>query len=57
MSENPLTETAAAKADGPGIGIISINSSIQALIKIAPGSEMHGVPASEIKDIIFPDLK
>ena len=53
MSENPLTETAAAKADGPGIGQISIDSSIQALTKIAPGSEMLGVPASEMIEIIW----
>ena len=57
LSENPLTETAAAKADGPGIGKISIVSSIQAFIKMAPGSEILGVPASDISEINLPDFK
>ena len=54
MSENPLIETADVTEDGPGIGKISIFLSIHSLIKIVPGSEMHGVPASEIKDTINP---
>ena len=57
LSENPLIEIAAATADGPGIGKISIPLSIHSLTNIEPGSEILGVPASDIKEIIFPDLR
>ena len=40
--------------EGPGIGTILILFAIHALTKIAPGSEILGVPASEIRDIIDP---
>ena len=36
------------------MGIILIFFSIHSLTKIAPGSEMLGVPASEINEITFP---
>ena len=39
-------------ADAPGNGITSIFSLIHSLTKIAPGSEIPGVPASDISDII-----
>ena len=47
---------AVATADGPGIGIILILFFIHSLIKTDPGSEIAGVPASEISDINFPDF-
>jgi hypothetical protein len=46
---SPDTERADTKADGPGIGIRSIFSSIALLMSTAPGSEIPGVPASEIR--------
>ena len=39
-------------ADGPGTGKIDIFSFIQLLISNLPGSEMAGVPASEITETI-----
>ena len=48
---------AVATADGPGIGMIFILFLTHSLIKTEPGSEIAGVPASEIRDIIFPDFK
>ena len=44
---------AAATAEGPGIGKILIPLLIHSLTNIDPGSEMLGVPASEIKEIIL----
>ena len=44
--------TADVTADGPGIGCTSKFSFIHLLTKNTPGSEIVGVPASEIKDII-----
>ena len=38
----------------PGIGIILIFSFIHSFNKILPGSDISGVPASEIKDKILP---
>ena len=57
LSEKPLIETAAATAEGPGIGNIFILLLIHSLTNIEPGSEILGVPASDIKEIIFPDLR
>ena len=56
MSENPLIATAVDTADGPGIGIILISLVMHSLIKIAPGSEMLGIPASETNEIIDPNF-
>ena len=56
-SENPLIDIAVKTADGPGIGTILISFLIHSLIKTEPGSDIAGVPASEIRDIIFPDFK
>ena len=53
MFEKPLTETAAVAAEDPGTGNISILFLIHSLIKISPGSEIVGVPASEIIAIIL----
>ena len=57
MSEKPLIEKAAVVADGPGIGTKFIFSFIHSLTKIFPGSEILGVPASDIKDTILFDFK
>ena len=43
--------------DAPGTGIILILFFIHSLIKILPGSEIDGVPASEINDKILPSFK
>ena len=50
-------ETAEETADAPGIGKISISLITHSLTNIAPGSEIDGVPASEIKETIDPDFK
>ena len=44
-------------ADVPGIGVTNIFSSIQRLIRILPGSEIDGVPASDINDIVLFSFK
>ena len=44
-------------AEGPGMGNILISLLIHSLTKIEPGSEILGVPASDIKEIIFPDFR
>ena len=49
----PLTETAVVTAEGPGSGTTSIFCLKHSLIKIAPGSYILGVPASEINEIIL----
>ena len=46
-----------AAAEGPGIGKILIWLLIHSFTNIEPGSEILGVPASDIKEIIFPDFK
>ena len=48
---------AAATAEGPGMGMTLISLLMHSLTNIEPGSEMLGVPASDIKEIIFPDLR
>ena len=53
MFEKPLIEIAAATAEDPGTGNISILFLMHSFIKIPPGSEIVGVPASEIIDIIL----
>ena len=44
-------------ADAPGIGKISISLITHSLTNIAPGSEIDGVPASEIIETTDPDFK
>ena len=43
--------------DGPGIDIIFIFFFTNSLTSMLPGSEMRGVPASEIIAIDFPSFK
>ena len=57
MSPKPLIEIAVVTADGPGRGITLIFCLTHSLIKIAPGSDIPGVPASEIKETIFSVFK
>ena len=52
LSEKPLTEIAELTAEAPGIGYIFIFF-YTILDRIIPGSEIAGVPASEIKDTIL----
>ena len=54
LSEKPLTETADVTDEGPGIGIMFISCLTHSFIKITPGSDILGVPASEIIDITDP---
>ena len=54
FSLKPLIETADVTDEAPGIGNVSMPSSTHLLIKIDPGSEIPGVPASEIREIINP---
>ena len=56
---NPEIESAAIGDDGPGIGIISVSGSSSSIffIKNCPGSEIPGVPASEIRAIFFVSLR
>ena len=53
---NPETLRAVVTAEAPGIGTISIFSSIHALINLYPGSLIVGVPASEINAILLPSF-
>ena len=53
FSENPLIDTAVLTAEGPGNGKIFIFSLTHSLTKMAPGSDIPGVPASETRDIIL----
>ena len=57
FSEKPPIDTAVATAEGPGIGITLILFFIHSFTNIAPGSEILGVPASEINEIISPDFR
>ena len=53
FSEKPLMEAVAVTEETPGIGIIGIFFETHSLISILPGSEITGVPASEIRDMIL----
>ena len=53
--EIPEFTRAGTKAVAPGRQSISILFFIASLIIRNPGSDIDGVPASDIKDIIFPD--
>ena len=50
-------DTADDTEEAPGIGKISILLTRHSLTNIAPGSEIEGVPASEIKETIQSDFK
>ena len=54
--EKPLAANAAITELGPGILKIFIFSFNASFTKTEPGSEMHGVPASDIREIILSDL-
>ena len=56
MLEKPLTEIAAVTDETPGIGVTFNLFFIHSFRIIFPGSEIIGVPASDIRDIIFPDF-
>ena len=49
-------DIAVETAEAPGIGIIFTLLLTHSFISIDPGSEILGVPASEIKDIIAPSF-
>ena len=46
-------DAVAVTEETPGIGIIGIFFETHSLISILPGSEITGVPASEIRDMIL----
>jgi len=48
---------AASRLEAPGIGMTRISSSTALFISEYAGSEIPGVPASEIKATDFPSLK
>ena len=48
--------SAGTKAVGPGIQSISIFFFIDSLIIRYPGSDIPGVPESDIKETFFPDM-
>ena len=53
LSEKPLIDIPAPTDEGPGIGKISIELLTHSWISNLPGSDIVGVPASDIKQIIF----
>ena len=57
MSENPLAATAVVTADGPGIENILRLFFIHSFTRIKPGSEIPGVPASDISEINSPNFQ
>ena len=56
MSENPLIDIADETAEGPGSGTIFMLFFMHSFTNNAPGSDIVGVPASEIIDMISPDF-
>ena len=46
-------DAVAVTEETPGIGIIGIFFETHSLISILPGSEITGVPASEIRDMML----
>ena len=52
-----ISLTAVETAEAPGIGKISIAFSRHSLIRIAPGSETEGVPASETNETTWSNFK
>ena len=44
-------------AEAPGSGVTFIFSLTHSLTNIAPGSDIPGVPASDIREIILSDLR
>ena len=54
FQKKPLIDIAVLTEDGPGNGVTSIELLMHSLIIMEPGSEIEGVPASEIRDITKP---
>ena len=52
FSEKPLADKDVFTADAPGSGVILMFSFTHSFTNIAPGSEIPGVPASEISEMI-----
>ena len=57
LSEKPLIDNAVITDETPGIGVTGISLLIHSLTNILPGSDIAGVPASEISEIILPSIK
>ena len=57
LSEKPLIDNEVITDEAPGIGVIGISLLIHSFTNNLPGSEIAGVPASEISDIILPLIK
>ena len=57
MFEKPQIDIAAVTADGPGTGTTFILFLTQLFNNNFPGSDIKGVPASEMREIIFPSDK
>ena len=55
-ASKPEAIKAVAKAEGPGSGITAISFLMHSCTKIKPGSEMTGIPASDISAIFFPSF-
>ena len=53
LSEKLLIDKVEVTAEGPGSGYTLILFLIHSLISIPPGSDIQGVPASDIIEIIF----
>ena len=54
---SPEQESAVMAAQGPGMAVTLISFSMQAWTSFVPGSEIPGVPASEMRAITFPFLR
>ena len=57
LSEKLLIDNEVITDEAPGIGIIGILFFMHSVTNILPGSEIAGVPASEISDTILPSIK
>lgn len=55
--DSPLIATAEAIAVGPGTTSIGMSFSMHKRTKSSPGSEMHGIPASETTAQLSPDKR
>ena len=57
LSEKPLIDKEVVTDETPGIGVTGISLLTHSFTNILPGSEIAGVPASEISDTILPSSK
>ena len=53
----PLIDKEVITDEAPGIGVTGISLFIHSFTNILPGSDIAGVPASEISEIILPPIK